>query len=117
MSSVALIKRMRQARELKVPIEGTGFEFTILRPTDWDTQVMLRDRASFFDVARDHVIGWNNVREVDLVKGGTTDPAEFDSMIWAEWLADRPDFWEPLNKAITEAYTKHQEKKNEAAKK
>ena len=57
------------------------------------------------------------VSEDDIIGGGGSDKPEFSAALWAEWCADRPDFWEPIATALLEAYKNHARSLADAAKK
>lgn len=97
-----LIKQLRKSRESKTTVGK--FSFTILRPTHLQMVTVFNDGLTMPDVVREYVVGWDNVTEVDILEGATTDPVPFDKLVWAEWLSDRPDFWSPLHDAILKAY-------------
>ena len=111
---ISLVERMRQARESGMDLDG--FRFKLIRPT---IEQMVNLKAAGFaqlDLAKDYVIGWDNVREVDLVKGGSTDPAEFSREAWHEWLADHPEWWMPIGQEVLALFNRHTEAKADAAK-
>ena len=98
-----LVDKLRRARETRV--EAGGFTFVCLRPTGLDVAEMSavsRGRAIL-----PYVIGWEGVRELDLIPGGDPHPVEFDADVCAAWLADRLDILAPLAEAVFGAYTAH----------
>lgn len=101
---MSLVEKIRKARETKV--EAGGFTFAIRRPTALEMAEMpaiSRGRAVL-----PFVIGWDGVRELDVVPGGDPHPLAFDADVCAEWLGDRLDILAPLATAIFDAYTTHQ---------
>jgi hypothetical protein len=98
-----LIAKLRKAREKNV--EAGGFIFTIRRPTDVEAMQMggFKDPSMLIP----YVIGWDKVREIDVVPGGDAHPLPFDADVCREWLCDQPDLLAPLVEAITEAYVAH----------
>lgn len=110
--SAKLIEKLRKAREQKV--EVSGFTFTIRRPTDMEMLAMQGTGS----VARllPFVVGWEGVKELDIIPGGDPHPLPFDANVCAEWLADRADLITPLVAAILESYSKHAAKLGESAK-
>lgn len=110
--STALIEKMRKARESSVAVGG--FTFTYRRPTD-EESLELRDMP-FLEVCRRFVTGWDNVKEIDLVPGGDPVPAKFSPELWAQWLADRPDFWPVIHGSVIEAYKAYAKKRDTSAK-
>lgn len=98
-----LVEKIRRSREANV--EAAGFVFTIRRPTDVD-MLELRGGGSVSRLFR-FVVGWDKVREIDLIPGGAPAPAKFDPEVFAEWVADRPDILGPVVDAIMSSYRKH----------
>lgn len=109
----ALVDKLRRAREERV--EVGGFTFTVRRPTD----IEMMELSGGGTVARllPFVVGWDGVKESDLISGGDPHPLPFDALACAEWLADRPDLLEPLVARIMERYRDHADKLAAAAKK
>lgn len=109
---MSLIDKIRKAREQV--IEAGGFKFTIRRPTDVEMIGLQGDGS----VARlfPFVVGWEGVREMDLIPGGDPHPLRFDAEVCAEFLSDRPDLLGPLVSAIMSAYRAHAEALEDAAK-
>lgn len=109
--SAALIAKLRKAREFTV--EVGGHKFTARRPTDVDA-IELAGIAPV-EFVRRFVIGWD-FAELDVIPGGGPDPVTFDPELWAEWISDRPDLWEPLAIPIMDAYKRHVDEREAAAK-
>jgi hypothetical protein len=106
-----LIEKLRKAREFV--IEANGHKFTARRPTDCDA-IELKGIAPV-EFVRRFVIGWDFV-ELDVIPGGGPDSVVFDSDLWAEWVADHPELWEPLAIPIMDAYRRHTEQREASAK-
>ena len=98
-----LADKIRKARESCVPVGG--YVFTLRRPTDMDMIEFSRSRKPA-ELVR-FVVGWEGVKEMDLIPGGDGHPAPFDAEACAEWLADRSDLFVPVVNAITDAYQAH----------
>lgn len=101
---MSLVDKIRKAREAKV--EAGGFTFVIRRPTALELAEMpeiSRGRAIL-----PFVIGWEGVREIDLIAGGDPHPLAFDAAACAEWLGDRLDILAPLATQVMEACMKYQ---------
>ena len=109
--SKALIDKIRKAREFVV--EVNGHKFTARRPTVCDA-IELAGIAPV-EFVRRFVIGWD-LTELDVIPGGGPEPVAFDSDLWAEWVADRPELWEPLAIPIMDAYKRHAELREAATK-
>lgn len=109
-----LADKIRNARRLR--IEAGGHTFVALRPTDLD---MVEFNATGTRHPRHllkHVIGWEGVREMDLVPSGDPHPAPFEPEALDEWLKDRLDILAELSSKLIAAYGEHQQAKEEAAK-
>ena len=109
--SRALLERMQRARERELDVGG--HKFVIRRPTDADALGMQGKPP--LDFVTRFVVGWN-LTELDIAPGGNAEPAAFDPEVWASWVADRPDLWEPIATAVLTAYGEHVKQREEAAK-
>lgn len=109
--SKALLEKLLRAREKRVEVDGRTY--TIRRPTDADVMQM-RDRPPLEFVTR-FVIGWT-LQEIDLVPGGMAIDVPFDPALWAAWVMDHPEVWDPLSMAIVSAYEEHVKERETAAK-
>lgn len=110
---MSLAEKIRKARESSVEIDGKTW--TIRRPTDEQAAEIGANRAGMLEIVKRFVIGWP-LSELDLVPGGTDIKPPFDAEAFGEWVADKPDLWEPLGAAILSAYTAHVEKRDAAVK-
>lgn len=113
---MSLIERIREARKTRVAVGD--FTFTVMRPTDMDVVGLRGSDGGISNgvLLERFVIGWEGVRECDVVPGGSPTPASFSRELFVEWVADRPGLWEPLVRAITEGYLAHQAELEAAAK-
>jgi hypothetical protein len=107
----ALADKIRRARESSV--EAGGHSFTIRRPTD--SEAMSLGDSGVMDVVGRFVVGWN-LKEIDLIPGGSPVDAPFDAEAFSEWVADQPEVMGTLSSAIVAAYTTHSQKRSDAAK-
>jgi hypothetical protein len=101
---MSLVEKIRKARETKV--EAGGFTFVIRRPTALEMAEMpaiSRGRAIV-----PFVIGWEGVREIDVIPGGDPHPLAFSADVCAEWLGDRLDLLSPLATAVFDSFTAYQ---------
>jgi hypothetical protein len=62
------------------------------------------------------VVGWEGVKESDLINGGDPHPVPFDPAVAAAWLEDREDLMWPLTGEVLRTYTDHAAKRQDAAK-
>ena len=104
---MGLADKLRKARESQKTLGE--FTFTIRRPTDVEANA-LRSSGRLTPAAfLPFVIGWDGVKELDMIPGGDPHPLAFDADVCKEWLSDRPDLLSPLADAIMDAYMKHVE--------
>lgn len=110
---MALIDKIRAARETRVDI--AGHTFTIRRPTEMD-MVEWRLGGANRSALVSHVVGWDKVTEMDIIPGGDPHPLPFDGEVLAEWLRDRVDILAPLTEAVLDSFAAHKIAREEAAK-
>lgn len=110
-----LIAKRLAARESTV--EAGGHAFTLRRPTAYDLSRIRAgiDSGKTYDLLCRFVVGWD-LREIDLVPGGSPVPAPFDAALWADYLADTPELWSPLGDALTAQIAAHDAALEAAAK-
>lgn len=105
--SQLLIDKIKKSRETN--IEAGGFKFTVRRPTDMEVIDFRGQDIKQGDILERFVLCWN-VTETDIIPGGSGIPVPFQTDLFMEWVADRPDLWAPLIGAIMVAYDAHQKK-------
>jgi hypothetical protein len=109
--SQALIEKIRKAREVVIYADGHGF--TVRRPTDLEAATLRGQKIDLGDFLKKFVTGWT-LKELDIIPGGNPVDVPFDSDLFAEWIADRPHLWEPLQKGIFTAYESHLKKMDDS---
>lgn len=109
-----LAEKMRRAREFSQ--EFGGMRLKLRRPTRVEYGRMVRENAPFIAFAQEFVIGWEGVKESDLIASGGDMDVPFDREVWHEVIADRSDLWEPIASAISEAFRKHLDDSEDRAK-
>jgi hypothetical protein len=109
--SKALVAKIRKARERVV--EVAGHKYIVARPTD--EEAMLQDGKHPLDSVRKFVTGWD-LQEIDLIPGGSPEPVPFTPELWAEYIADHPELWEPLGMAAIAGYNEHVKARGSAEK-
>ena len=110
---MSLADKIRKARETTVEINGGVW--TIRRPTDEEAVSLSANGDGLLAIVKRFVIDWP-LKEIDLVPGGTDVKPQFDAEAFAEWVADKPDLWEPLGSAVLAAYKTHADKRDETVK-
>lgn len=100
------LEKFKQAGQTRV--EAGGHVFILQRPTLAEIYVGGGQRISIDFVAA-HVVGWENVKESDLIAGGDPEPLAFDGALCAAWLEDRFDLWTPLTEALVASFKQHEE--------
>lgn len=109
-----LLDRIRASRQTVV--KHGAWAFTVSRPTDMDMLDLQGGKLGQRELLSRFVIGWAGITELDVIPGGTGQPAEFSHELFSEWVADRPCLWEPLVTAIVDAYKKHEQEVSSASK-
>lgn len=111
--SKSLIERLQRARQSTV--ESGGRSFTIRRPTDLEMHELhgLIDQRAL--LVR-FVVDWGAMPETDLVPGGGPDPVPFSPELWVEWIADHPEHWDDISRAVVDGYKAHKRALEDAAK-
>jgi hypothetical protein len=105
----SLIERIHAAREQWV--DAGGSRWLIRRPTLYEFTRLRQDTA---DLLRATVVGWE-LRELDLVPGGTDQVAAFDPQAALEYLEDRPEAYTAVLDAIYTAVSAFMQAKDAAA--
>ena len=112
-----LLEKLRKSRQ--VNIEIGGFTFIVQRPTQVDFNSIPREKGDYLDggkkktgyfpvvepTIRQFVVGWQGVKEIDLIPGGDSIPAEFDAEVLVEWLKDKQAVWSALAVEIWKSYS------------
>lgn len=111
---MSLIDKIRKARESVVEVNGR--KFTIRRPSEAEQAVIFSSNASALELVRRFVVGWE-LQEIDIIPGGNPVPVAFDAEVWAEYVNDVPELWEPISSAIIQAVVDHRKKVEAAVKK
>ncbi len=101
-----LIERIKKARQTTVKVG----EITLIcrRPTDLEMLEMRSAKITQGDILKRFVDGWENVKEVDLVPGGTGDAVPFSTELFAEWVSDHPESWKTISDAVVQGYKNHE---------
>ena len=110
---MSLADKIRKARETSVEINGGAWK--IRRPTDEEAMSIRANGDGLLAIVKRFVIDWP-LTELDLVPGGTDIKPPFDGEAFAEWVADKPELWEPLGTGILDAYKAHADKRDTAVK-
>jgi len=100
------LERFQKSRDSQV--EAGRYRFTLRRPTQLDIIRMEGGNLSI-EVACRHYVGWDKVLESDLLPGGDPEPVDFDSDLFALWIADKPDLWGAVVKGVVDAVRAHEE--------
>jgi hypothetical protein len=112
--SKTLIERLQRARQSTV-VSG-GRTFTVRRPTDLEMHEVA-DKIDQRVVLQRFVVDWGAMTEIDLgIPGGAPEPVAFDAALWAEWIADHPEHWGDLTRAVVDGYHGHKQAMGDAAK-
>lgn|SRR5574340_97302 len=108
---MSLLAKRQASRETVV--DAGGHKWTLRRPTAYE-RLQLEGKTAF-EIVCQFLAGWD-ISELDLVPGGAPTPAAFDSELAADYLADHPELWNPLTKALGDAIRAHDDALEAAAK-
>jgi hypothetical protein len=100
---MSLIDKIRAARLTVVEIGK--FKFTIKRPTDIERLTL--KNSTHETLFKSFVVGWDNVKEIDIISGGTSIDVPFEPDLFVEWTADKPELWEPIFDALMDSMKRH----------
>src|SRR5574340_1024365 len=99
---MSLLAKRRTSRETVV--EAGGHTWPLRRPTAYE-RLQLEGKTAF-EIVCQFIVGWT-LAAIDLSPGGVPTPASFDSELAAAYLADHPEFWNPLTQALGDAINAH----------
>ena len=106
---MSLIDKLRKSRQINV--ESKGKLFIVRRPTDLE-MIDLQNSGGLTqgDIIKRFVCGWEGIKELDIIPGGTGEMVKFDSELFGEWIQDQPEHWSPITESIVTSYKKHKQK-------
>lgn len=102
---MSLAEKIRASRRVSIPVGK--MKFLGRRPTTAEFFQMYKDGAQDVDAVIMLIDGWENVRECDLMKGGSKDLVEFDKVTFAEAIVDLPNIWQPIIEGLIKVTTEH----------
>ncbi len=106
---MSLADKIRKSRETKLDVGG--YKLRIRRPSDIEASSMTYEtHREAIEGILPFVIGWDDVKEIDLIAGGAPDPVPFEQEIFREWIYDQPTLWAPLVDGVLAAYKAHRER-------
>ena len=112
--SKALIEKLQRARQSTC--ESGGRTFTVRRPTDLEMHEMAGKMDQRLLLVR-FVVGWGAMTEIDLcIPGGGPEQVPFDSDLFEAWIADHPEHWDDISRAVVDGYRAHKVTLEDAAK-
>lgn len=100
-----LLEKLRKSRETN--IDAGGFTFTIRRLTDFDIADIMQNGGALNTktLIKKAVVGWPGMTELKLgIPGGSDIAVEFDSDLFAEWVAEYNEVWQALRDAVWQNY-------------
>jgi hypothetical protein len=109
--SKILIEKLRKSRQRNIDCDG--YTFTVRRPTDMEMLGFRGKKIQESDILSRFVVGWN-IKESDILPGGTDADVEFTSDLFMEWVADKPSLWVPICTEIMGLYSEHEKEMEDA---
>lgn len=110
---MSLIDKIKAARLTQITVGK--YTFTVRRPTDLEASRLSHQNQETF--LKSFVTDWKGVHEIDLIAGGTAVDVPFEPDLFAEWIADQPQLWEPITSGIIDAYKRHEQHRAQHEKK
>lgn len=110
-----LADKIRDKRRQKLDIDG-GFSIVFSRPSDEEMVKAIAADYTLLEYAQHFVVDWIDVKESDVLRGGSSDRVDFTRAAWVEVLADQPEWWAQIGNAIIESHTKYRQAKGETVK-
>lgn len=110
----SLVERIQAARQSRVPSQGKTF--VVRRPTDLEMVEMRDMQVKQGDLITRFVCGWDGFTELDLVPGGGPDPVPFAADVFGEYIADHPEHWDAITRAVMDGYQAHKTAQGESLK-
>ena len=105
-----LLDKLKRSRESSVTTGG--HTFTVRRPTEMD---VVRAKGISAEFALRFVVGWD-LKESDIVPGGSPEPAPFSESLYLAWIEDRPDLWQDISECVVNLYLEHRKEAEERGK-
>lgn len=99
----SLSDKIRESRKLEIVVDGVTFYGQ--RPSVDDFYSAVQKSLRDVQICKNHITGWDGMRESDLFPGASDDDVSFDAQLWADALPDCPHFYTPLAKALFKATT------------
>lgn len=87
----SLIERIKQSRRFTVKCGNVVFHGNYLTQEKYYSYLL--DKVTDAEVARRVVDGWENIKESDLIEGGSDESVPFSPELFAEVIGDHPDWW------------------------
>lgn len=110
-----LSDRLYKARQFKYQVDG-GPKLILIRPTMYEMIEVHTTGISHNDIAKRFTVGWESVKESDIIKGGASEEIPFDADAWAAWLDEHGTWWTPIGLAIAQSFNEHLERQAAAEK-
>ena len=89
-----IIEQIRAGRRFSVTVGSMTFTGT--RPTVEQFTDLFKGDASECAMVRQYVDGWKNVKEKDIIKGGSNKLVDFDKELFAVVIGDMPIVWHTI---------------------
>lgn len=105
------------AEQKKLTITIGSVEFLARRATVEEFARYATERVSDAEVARLHVIGWNGVKESDLLDEGKADAVPYSASLFDQVIGDKPDWYSVIAQRVMDHAIKYLQSKAENEKK
>lgn len=91
---MSIADKLRAARRIKIKVGDITFTGTRATPEQFSRYAT--QASTDAEVCRVHIDGWENVKECDLIEGGSKDMIKFNREDFSEAIADKPEWYRPI---------------------
>jgi len=95
---VSIAEKIRKSREITIKVDG--ITFTGVRATFDEYAKYVNNSTYNGDVAKNHITGWDGVKESDILDDGSEKVILFDKEIFDEIIVDKPEWSGPIVKEL-----------------
>lgn len=91
---MSIADKLRAARRIEIKVGDITFKGNRATPEEFSRYVNQSTTDS--QVCRVHIDGWENVKESDLIDGGSDTSVKFGREDFSEAIAEKPEWYRPI---------------------
>ena len=108
---MSVADKLRAARRIEIKVGELTFLGTRATPEQFSRYSTMQSTDG--EVCRVHIDDWANVKEADLIEGGSKEIVKFSRDDFSEAIGDKPEWYKPI---VAEILKAAQERFSERAK-